>query len=318
MKYLKYLILMSVAVFTSCEYEIDYKCDLPEDRFVVGVFAEEDSVLSFCVCHSAKPGIYDGTRYDEFKKTSIGYKSSFYDAVVKNASVSILCHNNGNEDTAIYNSNQFRYTFAYVPSHGDNITLKIENGEYPLVESNLTFDMEAPQIDSFSCWFRTKDDADQLVVYIEINDQGGENYYMFNPFYLTLYNDRITFDNYPEILYESHTGVYYEANTNSLDDEDSRYNEYMVISNKKFAGQKYTVKLAYNCSYSAKDNHKLIKGAYEISRIDRTSYNYLYSLGNYINSWGLNMNPVSIQNAWDNAYGFIGLKKTVRKPLNIK
>lgn len=301
MKYTKYLIFSCIAVFCSCEYEIDYNEDLPEDKLVIAAFAEENEALSFKVFHSAKPGVYHGESYEDMKKANLSYE----DAIVKDAIVTM--HVNNNEYTASYNETD-GYTFSYIPQPLDKIQITISHPNYPTVESNLDFSMKEPDIDSFACYFRTKDYEKQLIIYFEINDDGGDNYYMINNTALLS-----NYFNY-KILSESHSGVYFDNSSAWENKDDEGYNEYGVFANTKFKGQKYTLKLAYNIDYFYKITEEDLKKMVSLARIDKNAYDYLYSLNNYMHSWGLNINPITVKNAWDNAYGFIGIKKTKKIP----
>ncbi|MBR1627625.1 MAG: DUF4249 family protein [Bacteroidales bacterium] len=343
MKKLVLVSFLSFFICVSCEYEIDYNADLPEDRLVVAAILEENEPIAFRVYHSAKPGIYTGYYYDDIYKSAAagtgnksGYKRRKADAVLKDASVTLFDNKNSVSDTAEINANS-EYTFSFIPKTNDDITIRISHNNYSPVESRLQFNLPLPQVDSFSCSMRTVDDNLQLVVYLEINDKGGENYYMINNLFTDKAdNELLCSTESPDILYESHAGVYYENNNTAFDDDD-RHNEYHVFNNEKFAGGKYILKLAYNTNFyitqTAKTDGKFdidainkfihkapndsgIGGFFEIATIDKNTYNYLYSLGNYINSWGLGINPVAIKNAWENGYGFIGMKKSVKKTFN--
>ncbi|MGP1515064.1 MAG: hypothetical protein ACTTJH_03815 [Bacteroidales bacterium] len=309
MKKILYIITFSLLFFVACEYEIDYNTDLPKDKLVIAAILEEDSQVHFRVYHSAKPGIYTGNYYEDIANKSLQKQKQINNTMLKDAFVNIFDNKTNISYTASYEKTK-GYTFDYTPKANDDITIRISHADYPPIESHLQFSLTEPQIDSFRCTLQKGENGYQIIVYMEIQDNGKENYYMINNNY---YDDKnISFiDNHnPDIMYESHAGVYYENKTSYFESDD-RNNEYHVFSNKKFAGEKYVLCVAYNLTLYSKPNNNSIKGFFEVASIDKNTYDYLYSLGNYINSNGININPVTIKNAWKDAYGFIGIKKSV-------
>ena len=102
----------------------------------------------------------------------------------------------------------------------------------------------------------------------------------------------------------------------SVDDED-KINRFCVFTNEKFKGRKYTLKLAFKQDYYYNHDNSKEEHIFEVRKIDANAYNYLYSLGNYMDAWGMSMNPVTIQDAFTNAYGFISIKKSYKKAVDL-
>ena len=310
MKIIKYCILVSLVLFSSCEYEIDYTEDLPEDKLVIAGFLEEDKPVDIQIFHSARPGIYQGFLYNDMKKETSVKQLDFTDSKVSDAIVTLYNENLKYKETAL-NYDVNHYTFNSIPKAEDKILLSFSLGNYPVTECKVEFNLTKPHIDSCNVSLVSDKGKKRIILYLEINDDGGENYYMINTD--SIFFDYYTVDNYSaKILYESHSGVYFETNTNVSFDEEDKHNEYKVFSNKKFAGKKYVLKLSFAVERNYYDERKEGRPFAEISKIDKNIYNYLYSLGNAINSQGLNTTPVTIRNSFENAYGFVGVKKSVK------
>lgn len=313
MKKIAYISILILVVFTSCEYEIDYNEKLPEDKFVFSTFVEEDDSIKLAVMHSAKPGLYeDYYDFDDdiFKSQKRNkYNLSAKDMFVNDANVSLYVNNQLKET-----KKQGKYeniVFDYIPQHNDEIYFKIEHSNYPTVEQKLILDISSPQIDSTRLSKQRIGGENYMVVYIEIDDDGGDNYYMFRPS-LPIYSYDATC---PKVLYESHPDAYMENALNvSFGDEDEKYNHFGVFSNNKFRGQKYIIKLAYE--YASYKDRNTYPYAFEVSKIDYNAYGYLSSLGKFLDMYGPTMNPIIIQNSFSNAYGFISKKKS--RKINLK
>ena len=289
---------------SSCEYEIDYNETLPQDKFVFSSFIEESDSIRMTIMHSAKPGIYvDFTRDDK--------DFDIWSVFAHNTEVSLWVN-------GIFKEKKIQrdcpsVVFDYLPQHNDEITLRVENKNYPSVEHKLVLDILPVRIDSFFAYTQTIGGENYIVVHLELTDDGDENYYRFNPilpvdrYYVTC----------PKILYESHPDTYM-ANSINIDfyENEDKYNHFGVFSNSNFKGQKYTIKLAY-----LRDRYYSYEGtqtSFEVSKIDAQAYNYLRTLGNTLDGYGQMMNPIIIQDAFQEAYGFISKKKTVRIPVSVQ
>lgn len=303
-KFLNIIVLLSVICFTSCEYYIDYNDELKQDKMVVTALFEEGEKIKFDITHSAKPGLMDDA--DDY------FKNDRTNAMVKDADVKIMV--NGNEYTCKYSSDG--YTTSYIPQANDVANITISHPKYPTLQSTLQFNLNEPKVDSF--WYETKTEygnwsVDQtLIVYFEIDDDGKDNYYKIdcNSTYVTpspFYNESYSCD----VLYESHPGVFFEQeNTFNSFTDDELHNDYGVFSNKKFKNEKYCAKLRFHInSYG--------QMYFNIRSIDKNSFNYLYDLNKLLNAWEVIVTPISIRNAWEDGYGFIGVKKTKKFLINI-
>lgn len=300
-----FLSLILVAFFYSCEYEIDYNEKLPEDKFVFSTFIEENDSIRMTIMHSAKPGIYVdfSSRWEDI------YNFNFADCFVQNAEVSLWI--NGLFKEKKIQENYPEIVFDYLPQHNDKITLKIEHEKYSTIEQELLLNFSPVEVDSFSVYRQVIEGCIYLTVYIVFTDDGEENYYMFTPSLPLNKNDQ-------KLLYESSPNTY-AANFISIDDLEQTndvYNRFGVFSNKNFKGKKYAIKLAYG--YDGFGQMQESDYSFSISKIDVNAYNYLRTLGNTLDSYGPIMNPVIIQNAFKDAYGFISKKKTIVLPVIIE
>ncbi len=307
MKYLKKLIYLAPYLFFACEYEINYSGQLENDKLVIATMLQEDSTISFPLMHSAQPGVFEGTTYEEYKKKSTKQynKNPFvFDALIN------LYVNGDFKETAKKTSNSYNYRFDYIPKHNDMLSFEIQHKDYPTAYSQVNMNIITPQLDSFYCSIEERQGRKCEVIYIELNDDGNENYYMIEPY---TFNFSRSYFSHPTIILESHSGVYYNNSIAlSFGEEDIHFNYYGVFSNERFKGEIYKLKLCYE---TWSDENERGYRPVKISKIDRNTHNYLYSLGNYINSSSSMLNPVSIQNFITNGYGFIGCKKSIVKNL---
>lgn len=304
------ILAITVSVFASCEYEIDYNDALNNDKMVVATFLEEDSTISFSVLHSAKPGTFDNN------KSLITNTEKFAtESLVRNCVVGLFANNQNMEN--LNGTNGQEYVFSYKPKHNDNIKITISNDKYPNIVSQNKINLTQPQIDSFNYYLERKDDQTNLIVYFEIKDDGNENYYQIAP-NIRYSSSSSYFDGDAElknasVVYESHQGVYQENNISF----GKATNNYGVFANKKFRGQTYKLKLSFKLNNSLfKSTKYKVSGSFMINKIDGKSYTYLHTLSNYKNSSVLNTTPVIIVDGIENAYGFIGVKKTWKKTIS--
>lgn len=306
-------LIIATIFFSSCEFDIDYNAKLPQDKFVVSSFIEADSTISFYVFHSAKPGVFEGDNEEN------SFKSNINDALIKDASCTLIV--NGEEKQTLNSVNPLdnKYTFSYIPKKDDKVLIKINKDSYLQASGEALLYLDKPEVDSVSCYFEKKytDEENQLrfVLYFEIKDDGkADNYYKITPQIKLYDNGSYIYDveiNNASVVYESHQGVYQENNISFND----ATNNFGVFSNKRFKGQTYKLKLSfYAMSYNKKTVKKTIdkaKGNLFISKIDKQSFDYLSTLSNYKNSSRMNTNPVIINSSIINGYGFIGAKKTI-------
>ena len=318
MKAKKYLILLiSIStLLTSCEYDIDYKGELPEDKLVLTTFVEADSVLSFIVHSSAKPGSYES--YDGFKN---GNKYiDFENKIINDANIDLYV-NGALRETLTKTDNNSRYTFATIPKHNDKIELKIKHKNFDEATGRANLSLTKPQLDSLGVFVQKGEDEYgnklyRIVVYIEIRDNGGDNYYQITPNFISGYSsdtNNVSEINYiggAEVLYENIQGVFIE-NPSSIQEGDNRFG---VISNKKFKGGVYKLKLSFRLTYFDFNNDsspKFLKGRFDVSSIEKQAYDYLFTLNRY-NPGSFMSEPVIIIDAIENGYGFVGGKNTLR------
>ncbi len=299
--------LIIVVFCSSCEYEIDYKGDLPKDKFVLSTFVEENDSIRMSITHSAKPGIYIDF-YEDLEADIRDFDLSTY--FVQNAKVSLWVNNSLKEEKI--QENYPGIVFDYLPQHNDEITLKIEHENYPTIEQKLLLNLSPVEVDSFSVYTQKVGEDNYLVAYIVLQDDGKENYYMFTPNLPVNKTDQ-------RLLYESFPNTYANNSVSFeyLEETDVVYNYFSVFSNKNFKGKKYAIKLAY---YYYNDFNEDVKNNYSfsISKIDVNAYNYLRTLGNALDSYGPIMNPIIIQDAFKDAYGFISKKKTITLPVRME
>ncbi|MFA6824507.1 MAG: DUF4249 family protein [Bacteroidales bacterium] len=315
MKTIKYILLGLIVMFAlyGCEYEIDYKGELPKDKLVVASFIEADSVISFSLYKSAKPGTYNSGSIG-FEKASNSQKdiSSAYvtDAKAELYIDGIL------KQTLLQASNNNKYTFTAIPRDNQKVEIKLNYKDYAQAIGKANLNLPMPDIDSSNVILQSGTDEYgntyyRLVVYLEIKDNGNnENYYQIEP--NINYDDnygvrKITLSS-SELLWENIQGVFQE-NTSTF---ESNINRFGVISNKKLKGEVYKVKFAleiYDNTYSVEKANGRIYGDIRVSSIEKQAYNYLFTLNRYYNSSYMN-EPVIILDGIENAYGFIGGKKT--------
>lgn len=302
------LFILSViltALFSSCEYEIDYNEDLPEDKFVFSTFIEENDSIRMNIVHSAKPGVYIDF-YGDWEKNIYDFDLLSY--FVQKAEVSLWV--NGDFKEKKIQEDYYGIVFDYLPQHNDEVTLKIEHENYPTIEQKLLLDFSPVEVDSFSVYTQRVGEDDYLVAYIVLQDDGKENYYMFTPNLPVDKTDQ-------KLFYESSPNTYAGGpiSMDYMDETDVVYNRFGVFSNKNFRGKKYAIKLAY---YSFYDDESMDNYSFSISKIDINAYNYLRTLGNALDSYGPVMNPIIIQDAFKDAYGFISKKKTITLPVRVE
>lgn len=306
-------LIVATIFFNSCEFDIDYNANLPQDKFVVSSFIEADSTISFYVFHSAKPGVFEGDNEEN------NFKSNINNALIKDASCTLIV--NGEEKQTLNSVNPLdnKYTFSYIPKKDDKILIKINKDGYLQASGESLLSLNEPNVDSVSCYLEKQhsDGEEELrfVLYFEIKDDGkADNYYKITP-QIKLYDNGSYVNDVKisdaSVVYESHQGVYQENNISFND----ATNNFGVFSNKKFKGQTYKLKLSfYAMSYGKGNMMKTIdraKGNLFISKIDKQSFDYLSTLSNYKNNSGMNTNPVIISSSIVNGYGFIGAKKTI-------
>ncbi len=318
MKPIKYILIsiISLFLFNSCEYEIDYKGDLPEDKLVIASFIQADSVISFSLSKSAKPGTYINSLWYDGPNPLYSDTSSF----VYNAKAELFIDGTLRETlNAATTRNQ--YKFYSIPRANENVEIKLSYKDYKQAIGNATLNLLKPVIGSDSIIFQKAviDSVQEIylyrvVVYLEIIDNGGDNYYQIDPdlYYEDYYEARKLSLNEAELLWESIAGVYQEASSSF----QTPSNRYGVFSNKQFKGKTYKLKLAIpiNNSYHTeypKETSRLY-GSLSLSAIDKKSYDYLFTLNRYHNNSSFMSEPVIIVDGIENAYGFIGAKNSLR------
>lgn len=314
MKTIKYILLGLMVMFAlyGCEYEIDYKGELPKDKLVVASFIEADSVISFSLYKSAKPGTYNSGSIG-FEKASNSQKdiSSAYvtDAKAELYIDGIL------KQTLLQASNNNKYTFTTIPRDNQKVEIKLKYKDYAQAIGKANLNLPMPDIDSSNVILQSGTDEYgntyyRLVVYLEIKDNGNEeNYYQIEPniYYATNYDERKIDLRDSELLWENIQGVFQE-NSSTF---ESNINRFGVISNKKFRAGVYKVKFALSIDYlfmGEKANGR-IYGNIKVASIEKQAYSYLFTLNRYYNSTFMN-EPVIILDGIENAYGFIGGKKS--------
>lgn len=315
MRIVKYLFIVILAMFTlnSCEYEIDYNGDLPKDKLVVASFIEADSVISFSLFKSAKPGTYN---YDNFGFKNIkNNQKDITNAYVNDAKAELYI-NGVLQQTLYHATSNNTYTFSTIPKANQNVEIKLSYKDYVQAIGKADLNLQTPTIDSSYVILQRGSDQYgnlyyRLVVYIEIRDNGNdENFYQIDPniYFDNNYEVRKMSLSSSELLWENIQGVYQE-NASTF---ESYQNRYGVISNKKFKGGVYKVKLAldiYDKTYSIVKANGRVYGNINVASIEKQAYNYLFTLNRYYNSSFMN-EPVIILDGIENAYGFIGGKKS--------
>lgn len=317
MKSIKYILIPIIALFlfNSCEYEIDYKGDLPKDKLVVSSFIEADSVISFSLFTSAKPGTFMQNDFDSPFKSN---KSQSYSSV-SNAKAELYI--NGNlKQTLNGGTDLNEYKFSVIPQANEKVEIRISYKDYEEAVGFAELNLQKPAVDSANILVQQSitdslyiEPIYRVVVYLEIRDNGGDNYYQIDPniYYENMFENLKLSLTDSELLWESIAGVYQEASANF----QSSSNRFGVISNKLFKGKTYKVKIAIpiqsrQMEFNTKAKGK-IKGSLNLSAIDKKSYNYLFTLNRYYNAAFMN-EPVIIIDGVENAYGFIGAKNTLK------
>src|SRR5574344_415205 len=312
-----FILLSAICLFFSCTYDIDYSDSLPKDKMVVTSFIEADSTISFHIYKSAPIGYYedDNSSFWTNDKSSKSTSSSLYTLTKATATL----YANGQEKESLGEANNgTAYSFTYRPKKNEDIKLKINYSSFPSLEGVANLNLSSPKVDSSLAYATKKIDDDgnisyACVLYIEIPDNGAENYYQLST------NLKETKSNSPiylkdaSVIYENYQDVFTQS-ASSLSGGNA--NRYGVFSNKAFRGKKYILRLSlYSCkSYygkSAKTALAHIKGNIYLSKIDKGAYNYLFSLNQYLNRSPLNSEPIIIMNNISGGYGFIGAKSTI-------
>jgi hypothetical protein len=319
MKAIRYILVVLVVSLSliSCEFEIDYKDELPKDKLVVTSFIQADSTISFSLYKSAIPGTYSDDYYSEWK----GKKSSTIDAMVYDAKADLYINGVKKETLSQANNNSI-YSFNTIPKENDKVEIRLNYKDYDQAIGKADLALIKPTVDSSNFSIETVTDeyggtTNELIVYLEINDNGlGDNYYKIEPnFFMKTtnkYSYPISLSN-ADLLWENIQGVY-EENTSSMTDESS--NRYGIFSNKKFKGRIYKVKLSFNMGgevyYDKKRKYtENVVGSFTVSSIEKQAYNYLYTLNKYLDNSSMNLEPVIIVDGIENAYGFIGAKNSL-------
>ena len=318
MKAIKYILLVLVVSLSlsSCEFEIDYKDELPKDKLVVTTFIQADSTISFSLYKSAIPGTYS----DDYSSGLKG-KASIIDAIVSDAKADLYINGLKKETLTQANNNSI-YSFNTIPKENDKVEIRLNYKDYDQAIGKADLALSKPTLDSSNFSIETVTDdygntINELIVYLEINDNGlGDNYYKIEPnFFMNTTNKY----SYPiplssaDLLWENIQGVY-EENSSSITDESS--NRYGVFSNKKFKGRTYKIKLSFNIGgevyYANKrKSTENVVGSFTVSSIEKQAYNYLYTLNKYLDNSSMNLEPVIIVDGIENAYGFIGAKNSL-------
>ncbi len=178
MRTIKYILVVLIVMFSlyGCEYEIDYKGELPKDKLVVASFIEADSVISFSLYKSAKPGTYNSGSIG-FEKASNSQKdiSSAYvtDAKAELYIDGIL------KQTLLQASNNNKYTFTTIPRDNQKVEIKLNYKDYAQAIGKANLNLPMPDIDSSNVILQSGTDEYgntyyRLVVYLEIKDNGNE------------------------------------------------------------------------------------------------------------------------------------------------
>lgn len=317
MKAIKYILLVLVVSLSlsSCEFEIDYKDELPKDKLVVTSFIQADSTISFSLYKSAIPGTYSDDYLSGWKG-----KENIIDAIVSDAKADLYINGLKKETLNQANNNSI-YSFNTIPKENDKVEIRLNYKDYDQAIGKADLALIKPTVDSSNFSIETVTDeyggtTNELIVYLEINDNGlGDNYYKIEPnFFMNTTNKY----SYPislssaDLLWENIQGVY-EENTSSMTDESS--NRYGIFSNKKFKGRTYKVKLSFNMGgegYIKKRKYtENVVGSFTVSSIEKQAYNYLYTLNKYLDNSSMNLEPVIIVDGIENAYGFIGAKNSL-------
>ena len=216
-------------------------------------------------------------------------------------------------------TNQNKYTFSVIPRTNDSVEVRISYKDYAeaIGTANLNLLKPVSGLDSILVQKATDTINNiilyQVVLYLEIIDNGRDNYYQIEPdiYYEDSYGRRKISLTEAELLSENIIGVFKEASTNF----QSSSNRFGVISNKQFKGETYKVRLAIpidsrDLGYPPQGARK-IYGNLNLSAIDKKSYDYLFTLNRYHNNYSFMSEPVIIVDGIENAYGFIGAKTTM-------
>ena len=318
MKAIRYILVVLVVSLSliSCEFEIDYKDELPKDKLVVTSFIQADSTISFSLYKSVIPGTYSDNYSSGWK-----VKNTIIDAIVSDAKADLYI-NGLKKETLSQANNNLIYSFNTIPKENDKVEIRLNYKDYDQAIGKADLALIKPTVDSSNFSIETVTDeyggtTNELIVYLEINDNGlGDNYYKIEPnFFMNTtnkYSYPISLSN-ADLLWENIQGVY-EENTSSMTDESS--NRYGIFSNKKFKGRIYKVKLSFNMGgevyYDKKRKYtENVVGSFTVSSIEKQAYNYLYTLNKYLDNSSMNLEPVIIVDGIENAYGFIGAKNSL-------
>lgn len=295
-----------------CEYEIDYRGELPKDKLVVASFIEADSVISFSLYKSAKPGTYNSGSIGFEKASNI--QKDLSSAYVTDAKAELYI-DGVLKQTLLQASNNTKYTFTTIPRDNQKVEIKLKYKDYAQAIGKANLNLPMPDIDSSNVILQSGTDEYgntyyRLVVYLEIRDNGNEeNYYQIEPniYYATNYDERKIDLRDSELLWENIQGVFQE-NSSTF---ESNINRFGVISNKKFRAGVYKVKFALSVDYvfTGEKANGRIYGNIKVTSIEKQAYSYLFTLNRYYNSSYMN-EPVIILDGIENAYGFIGGKKS--------
>ena len=126
MKSINYILtlIVSLLLFNSCKYDIDYIGELPNDKLVVASFIQADSVISISISKSAKPGIYNNSWFGENDPNTQQLTSQVNDAKVD------LYINGSLKQTLNGGTNQNKYTFSVIPRTNDSVEVRISYKDY--------------------------------------------------------------------------------------------------------------------------------------------------------------------------------------------
>lgn len=320
------IIVLAVSLgLYSCEFEIDYKDNLPKDKFVVTSFIEADSTISFSLYKSAVPGTYSVDENLGLKTKTKGIN----DAIIRDAKADLYINGVFKETLSQSNSND-KYVFTTIPRQNENVEIRLNYKNYDQAIGIANLVLLKPIIDSSNVYVQETQNEDgfiykSLIVYLEIRDNGlGDNFYKIEPTLFYKANDgtyiytTLLDMNSAKLLWENIKGVYKE--NSSMDESLNRCG---IISNKKFKGSTYKLKLSFfSIQEGAYKNTKLIsqkiEGNLTVSLIDKKAYDYLYTLNKYLDNSYMNLEPITIINGIENAYGFIEAKKSNKvKEVNI-
>ncbi|MFA6705377.1 MAG: hypothetical protein WCS10_04225 [Bacteroidales bacterium] len=310
------IVFVSILGFYGCEYEIDYKGDLPKDKLVVASFIEKDSIISFSLFKSAKPGTYNNEDIFDSEESADSY-ADFISSYVTNAKAELYI-DGVLAQTLLQATSNNTYTFNTIPRQNQEIEIKLSYKDFNQAIGRANLNLIQPIIDSSSITIQEGISSFGLkiyraVIYLEIRDNGLDNYYQIDPnlIYENL-NDttKISLSN-AELLWENIQGVYQE----NLSAYETGVNRFGVLSNKKFKGSVYKIKLAIRLNVDEDSPFRKLTqrlyGNLNVASIEKHAFDYLFTLNRNYNSSYMN-EPVIILDGIENAYGFIGGKCTKR------